>query len=150
MADVTHRGLVPASTTAATVVAAYGGVVARTVDGTTRVAVVHRPRYDDWSLPKGKAEPGESPEDTARREVEEETGCRCRLGRYLGQVSYALPGGATKLVGFWAMTVEQRHDRRADAEVDEVAWWTPANAAARLTHPQDRQVLGWFMGTDPP
>src|SRR3954470_10760122 len=71
-------------------VLAAGGVVVR--DG--RVAVVHRPKYDDWSLPKGKLDPGEGFEEAALREVEEETGMRCRLGRELPSTEYQLEGPA--------------------------------------------------------
>src|SRR5690606_6090158 len=60
--------------------------------GGIEIAVVHRPKYEDWSLPKGKLDPGETPVLTAVRETEEETGLRCRLGRYLGKVTYPIPG----------------------------------------------------------
>ncbi len=128
-------------------VLAFGGVVWERPDaqGEARVVVVHRPRYDDWSFPKGKAEPGEAPEGTAVREVEEETGLTCRVGASLGQVSYPLADGRMKVVGFWAMAVTGRRPRPADDEVDAVAWWTVEQAERRLTHAQDIEILHRFL-----
>jgi 8-oxo-dGTP pyrophosphatase MutT (NUDIX family) len=128
-------------------VLAFGGVVWQMVGdlGEVRVAVVHRPRYDDWSFPKGKAEPGESPIDTARREVDEETGLDCRLGSDLGTIEYPLGDGRRKVVGFWTMEVVGERHRVPDAEVDQMLWWSVDTAARRLTHPQDREVLERFV-----
>ena len=117
-------------------VRAAGGVVLR--DG--RVAVVHRPRYDDWSLPKGKLDPGESFEDAALREVEEETGLRCRLVRELPAVEYEVRG-RPKLVRYWAMEVEDETPFVPGDEVDEVRWLDPTEALALLTYERDREVL---------
>jgi 8-oxo-dGTP pyrophosphatase MutT (NUDIX family) len=116
---------------------AAGGVVMRD-DG--RVAVVHRPRYDDWSLPKGKLDPGESFEQAALREVEEETGLRCRLGRELPSVEYEV-SGRPKLVRYWLMDVESDPGFAPNSEVDELRWVSPADAAALLTYERDRRVL---------
>ena len=69
---------------------------------------MHRPRYDDWSLPKGKVEPGETDEDAARREVEEETGYLCALGEELATVRYVDRRGRDKQVRYWQMTVDRR------------------------------------------
>lgn len=125
---------------------AFGGVVwERDGFGITRMAVVHRPKYDDWSFPKGKVDPGEVPEDTARREVEEETGLGGSLGPYLGELRYPLGEGVTKVVGYWAMRPVTRRLRPADAEIDEVQWWTAGEAARRLTHGQDRDLLARFL-----
>jgi 8-oxo-dGTP diphosphatase len=115
---------------------AAGGVVAR--DG--RVALVHRPRYDDWTLPKGKLEPGESFEDAALREVEEETGLRCRLVRELPSVEYEV-NGRPKLVRYWLMEVEEDTGFVPNDEVDEVRWLEPAEALALLSYDRDREVL---------
>src|SRR5439155_26285037 len=83
-------------------VLAAGGVVARTADdGTHQIALIHRPKYDDWSLPKGKLLPGEAFEDAAVREVEEETGIRCALGPELGSVEYLDARGRPKLVRYF-------------------------------------------------
>lgn len=105
-----------------------------------RVAVVHRDRYDDWTLPKGKLDPGESFEQAALREVEEETGFRCELGPELGRSEYVDPHGRPKLVRYWRMTVLGGEFRRND-EVDELRWVTPAEAAELLTHERDRELV---------
>ena len=84
------------------VVRAAGGVVTR--GEPPEVLVVHRPRYDDWSFPKGKAEPGERDEDCALREVEEETGLRCELREELPSTSYTDARGRPKRVRYWLMT----------------------------------------------
>ena len=118
-------------------VRAAGGVVAR--DGL--VAVVHRPRYDDWTLPKGKLDPGETFEQAALREVEEETGLRCRLVRELPAVSYAARGGAPKLVRYWLMEVEQDPPFVANDEVDDLRWLEPSEALGLLTYERDRTLL---------
>ena len=127
---------------------AYGGVVwEHDARGRTVVAVVHRPRYDDWSFPKGKGEPGEEATATAVREVEEETGLSCTVGGYLGEVSYSTDSGARKVVGYWSMQTIHRQPRPPDAEVDLVDWWTVEDAADRLTHPQDRDLLERFTAS---
>ena len=102
--------------------------------------VVHRPRYDDWTLPKGKLKPGESDEEGALREVEEETGLRCRLGRELQTVSYVDHRGRDKSVRYWEMapldgTFSPNH------EVDEVRWLTLEEAKATLSYARDRDLL---------
>ena len=117
-------------------VRAGGGVVVR--DGL--VCVVHRPRYDDWSLPKGKLDPGESFEEAALREVEEETGLRCRLVRELPAVRYEVRG-RPKLVRYWLMEVESDPGFVANDEVDELRWLDPADARALLSYERDRELL---------
>ena len=113
---------------------AAGGVVVR--DG--RVLIVHRARYDDWSLPKGKLEAGESWEDAALREVREETGLRCELGEFLGSSHYA-PGGIKKEVRWWAMTSDD--EAHPTDEVDAVQWATPDEARRLLSYDGERQLL---------
>jgi 8-oxo-dGTP diphosphatase len=115
---------------------AAGGVVVR--DGL--VAVVHRPRYDDWSLPKGKLDPGETFEQAALREVEEETGLRCRLDRELASVEYEVKG-RPKLVRYWRMAVEQDRGFEPNPEVDELRWLVPADAMELLTYDRDKEVV---------
>jgi 8-oxo-dGTP diphosphatase len=117
-------------------VRAAGGVVRR--DG--EVLVIHRPKYDDWSLPKGKLDDGESWEDAAVREVEEETGFRCSLGRELASTSYTDSRGRPKVVRYWLMRPEEGEFEPTD-EVDEIAWLTPEEAAERLSYSRDREVL---------
>jgi 8-oxo-dGTP pyrophosphatase MutT (NUDIX family) len=117
-------------------VQAAGGVVVR--DG--QVAVVHRPRYDDWSLPKGKLDDDESFEDAALREVEEETGLRCRLVRELPAVEYEVRG-RPKLVRYWAMEVTDETPFVPNDEVDQVRWLEPQEALALLSYDRDREPV---------
>jgi 8-oxo-dGTP diphosphatase len=116
-------------------VKAAGGVVRR--DG--RIAVVHRPRYDDWSLPKGKLDPGESWEQAALREVREETGLECELGTELSSTSYHDRKGRSKVVRYWLMEPVGGEFAPND-EVDELRWLTPAEAAELLTYPRDAEL----------
>jgi 8-oxo-dGTP diphosphatase len=115
---------------------ASGGVVER--DG--RVLLVHRPRYDDWTFPKGKLDPGESFEDAALREVEEETGVRCTLGRELPSSNYEV-NGRPKLVRYWLMAPDAELEFEPNDETDDIRWVTPDEARALLTYDRDRDVL---------
>src|SRR3954453_460961 len=101
-------------------VKASGGVVYRRSDDGIEILLVHRPRYDDWSLPKGKLDAGESWEDAALREVEEETGMRCRLGEELEPITYQDRKGRDKVVGYWLMEPEDDIDFVANDEVDQL------------------------------
>lgn len=107
--------------------------------------VVHRPRYDDWSWPKGKLGPGEGHEAGARREVEEETGLVCELGPELATERYVDGRGRPKEVRYWAMTptgtTPAGGEFQPNAEVDEIRWLTVAEALALLTYDRDRTVL---------
>jgi 8-oxo-dGTP diphosphatase len=125
-----------------TVIRAAGGVISRNEGDDLEVLLVHRPKYDDWSLPKGKAEPGETDEETARREVEEETGLRCRLGRELDTVKYRDRYDRPKRVRYWLMQPESDSpDARADNEIDAVRWLPLADAVATLSYDHDRTLL---------
>ena len=119
-------------------VRAAGGVV---VDEAGRIVLVHRPRYDDWALPKGKLDRGESFEDAALREVEEETGLRCKLVRELAPSEYTDNKGRPKLVRYWLMEVEHDPGFEPNDEVDELRWVSPAEALGWLTYPRDAEVL---------
>lgn len=122
------------------VVRAGGGVVLREGADGDEVLLVHRPAYDDWSLPKGKAHEDERVEDCALREVEEETGLRCELERELPSTSYRDARGRPKVVRYWEMR-PLGGDARAQAEVDDVAWLPIDAAKERLTWERDRAVL---------
>ncbi|MCU1455098.1 MAG: hydrolase [Acidimicrobiales bacterium] len=128
-------------------VRAAGGLVWRpAAPGGVEVLIVHRPRYDDWTLPKGKAEPGETSADCARREVEEETGLRCALGAELPTVRYVDHRGRPKVVRYWAMAVEDGSFRVND-EVDEIRWLRLEQAAGQLTYRRDRAVLEGYLAS---
>jgi 8-oxo-dGTP diphosphatase len=116
------------------VVRAAGGVIER--DGS--VLLVHRPEYDDWSFPKGKLEDGETWEEGALREVEEETGLRCTIGDEIGRTHYAVLQGP-KEVRYFRMTCDGAP--RAQNEVDDVRWVPLAEARELLTHDRDRALL---------
>ena len=116
---------------------AAGGVVMRD-DG--ELLVVHRPRYDDWSLPKGKLDAGETFEEAALREVWEETGVSARLVRELPSVEYSVRD-RPKLVRYWLMEVESDPGFAPNDEVDSVRWLSPADAVELLTYDRDRGVV---------
>lgn len=121
-------------------VRAAGGVVVRTRGDSDEVLIVHRPRYDDWTLPKGKAAPGESDEDCALREVAEETGLQCRLGRELQSQAYVDGRGRPKSVRYWLMA-PLAGAFVAGAEIDDARWLSFVEAAELLTYDRDRSVL---------
>jgi 8-oxo-dGTP diphosphatase len=124
-------------------VKASGGVVWRRGDGgTLELVVVHRPRYDDWSLPKGKLDPGEGWEDAALREVEEEVGLRCRLGEELPPVHYRDNKGREKAVRYWLMEPEPgAAPFTPNHEVDEMRWVDVETAVALLSYPHDAELV---------
>ena len=117
-------------------VAAAGGVVVR--DG--EIVLVHRPKYDDWSLPKGKLDPGEDWETAALREVEEETGLRCELGEELEPARYRDSKGRDKLVRWWLMRPLAGEFSATD-EIDEVRWLEPGAALELLDYEHDRVLV---------
>jgi 8-oxo-dGTP diphosphatase len=128
-------------TTGGDVVRAAGGLVVRAgPGGDSEVALVHRPKYDDWSFPKGKLDPGETDEQAAIREVEEETGLRARLDRELPSVRYRDANGRPKVVRYWVMTPLEG-DFRPNREVDELRWVPIDRAGALLTYDHDRALL---------
>jgi len=104
------------------------------------VLVVHRPRYDDWSLPKGKLEPGESHLDGALREVHEETGLTCIAGRQLAETRYRDRKGRRKRVRYWSM-VPVRGSFSPNREVDHVRWLSVPDAVNLLTYEHDRRMV---------
>ena len=115
-------------------VRAAGGIVER--DGA--VLLVHRPKYDDWSFPKGKLEDDETWEEGALREVEEETGLRCEIGEEVGRTHYLVLQGP-KEVRYYRMTCDG--EAVAQNEVDEVRWAPIGEARELLSHARDRKLL---------
>jgi 8-oxo-dGTP diphosphatase len=129
------------------VVQAAGGVVTRTGDGGVQFLVVHRPRYDDWSLPKGKLEVGESHEAGAIREIAEETGVVVRLGNALPGNEYIDRHGRPKVVRYWHMTPVGNTSWAPNDEVDETRWITAAEAATLLSYENDRRLVALVAAT---
>ena len=114
--------------------------------GAIELLLVHRPKYDDWSLPKGKHEPGESDEECARREIEEETGITGRLGDEVGTTRYVDGKGRDKVVHYFEVT-EPDGEFVPNREVDEVRWLTPSAAQALLTYTYDAEIVATFVAT---
>ena len=127
------------------VVRAAGGLVwRRNGSGDVELVLVHRPEYDDWSFPKGKLHEGETEPDAALREVEEETGLRCRLGPEQGTTSYRDRRNRRKVVRYWQMTPVDGEAAPAN-EVDDVRWLALDAAARLLSYDRDRRLLAGFQ-----
>lgn len=130
-----------------TVVRAAGCVVWRPGDGEPEILLVHRPRYDDWSYPKGKLDPGESNLAAAVRETREETGLCVHLGPRLADQYYTIDNGQPKIVAYWAARAPVDADistYKRNAEIDELTW-VPLSAGRQvLTHPRDAELLDSF------
>ena len=127
-------------------VAAAGGLVTRSgAGGGIEIALVHRPKYDDWTFPKGKVEAGESDEEAAVREVREETGFACTLGEELATVRYIDARGRPKRVRYWIMTIVGGDATVPNAEVDDLRWLSPDDASTLLTYAHD-QALARQLG----
>jgi 8-oxo-dGTP diphosphatase len=127
----------------ADVVRAAGGVVWRRRGGGVQVLVVHRPKYDDWSLPKGKLDRGETYLRAAVREVREETGLTCEVGPELARSRYTDGKGRPKVVRYWAMQAV-KGSFAANDEVDEIRWLPLGRAAKLLSYRRDGLVLDAF------
>jgi 8-oxo-dGTP pyrophosphatase MutT (NUDIX family) len=117
-------------------VLAAGGLVRRAGE----IAVVHRPKYDDWSMPKGKLDEGEDFAEAALREVWEETGLRCTLGREIGDATYTDNKDRSKLVRYFEMRPEEGEFTPND-EVDELRWLPVADARDLLSYEFDRELV---------
>jgi 8-oxo-dGTP pyrophosphatase MutT (NUDIX family) len=123
-------------------VRAAGAVVHRDGDGGIEVLLVHRPKYDDWTFPKGKLDPGETFEDAAVREVEEEAGIRGTLGPELPSTRYIDTRGRPKVVRWWGMALAEAGGvAAANNEVDEIRWLSIDAARRQLTHDRDHVLL---------
>jgi 8-oxo-dGTP diphosphatase len=130
-------------------VRAAGGVLYRPAGDGIEVCLVHRPRYDDWALPKGKLDGDEHPMAGAVREVAEETGGIGVPLLRLPRSAYALPDGTPKTVDFWLMRLAEQGPVKDTAEVDEIAWLPPSEAAARLSYDDERAVLAHAAALPP-
>jgi 8-oxo-dGTP pyrophosphatase MutT (NUDIX family) len=137
-------------------VRAAGGVVVVEVDGEPLVLITHRPHYDDWSIPKGKRDPGESDEQCAYREVLEETGLHTVLHEELPEANYIDHKGRPKTVRYWRMSLDPSHHSEEaippfepNDEVDRVKWLSPNEALSELQYAHDRDlVCHVFPGLD--
>lgn len=119
---------------------AAGGILLRHTGQGDEVMLVNRRRYDDWTLPKGKTEPGENAPQTALREVREETGCSCLLGEYLGAIGYEVEG-RPKLVQYWLMSVVDQTPLAPNNEITAAVWMKVPDALKRLSYVQERALL---------
>lgn len=118
------------------VIQAAGGIIWKKEGTEKKLAVVHRHKHNDWSLPKGKVDPGESWKKAALREVLEETGYVGNLKKYAGSISYLLDG-KPKIVLFWHMDAKTEDLEKMNGEVDEVRWLTVAEASKILDYPDE-------------
>jgi 8-oxo-dGTP pyrophosphatase MutT (NUDIX family) len=123
------------------IVRAAGGVVVRDGAHGPEVLIVHRPKYDDWSVPKGKRDPGETDEQCAVREVEEETGVRCALDQELLPASYTDRHGRPKVVRYWQMRPLGARPFVPHEEIDEVLWTPIGDVDRRLSYQGDRELV---------
>jgi len=119
---------------------AAGGIVSRGSKHGPKVLLIHRPRYDDWSFPKGKLDAGEALVTAALRETREETGFACRVGARLPEVVYCDAKGRTKCVVYWLMNPKSGSFEIND-EVDEIRWLSPKRAIKLLDYRRDGDLL---------
>ena len=132
----------------APVIRIAGGIIQRSTLNGDEIMIVHRKREQDWTLPKGEVQDNESFQDAVLREVKAETGCTCRLGNYLGTISYA-DNGVPKLVMFWKMSViEERTPMTAGEVIGESVWLPIPAAIQRLTHAQEKSLVS-RLGSSP-
>jgi 8-oxo-dGTP diphosphatase len=131
-------------------VKAAGGAVLRPRDGGgVEICVVHRPKYDDWSLPKGKLDRGETFEQAALREVHEETGLRCRLLQRLDEVRYVDARGRPKRVRYWLMDVVADDGFVPGDEVDAIRWLELPAAVGLATYAHDQELIASLVAGRP-
>lgn len=129
------------------VVQAAGGLVVRRRGGHLQLVVVHRPVHQDWSFPKGKLEPGETLDDAALREVEEETGMACELLRFIGHTEYVDRKGRPKTVAYWIMAATGG-SFAPNEEVDLLRWMHLDEAAHLLSYARDQELVAVLMAAD--
>lgn len=139
------------------VIKAAGGILQRSTPRGDEVMVVYRKRHQDWTLPRGKVKDGESFQEAAMRQVLAETGCSCRIGNYLGTISYS-DQGVPKVVLFWKMTLVEDKGITNNEEIGQALWLQVPAAIERLTHAQEKALLSRLgslprqsqASTDPP
>ena len=122
------------------VIFAAGGLIRRETAHGDEVLLIRRKRYDDWTFPKGKLKRGESFDDAALREVEEETGCKVRLGKFLDAIGYEVRG-IPKVVLYWRMSIVKHGELEEQEEVAEVAWLSIDEAMRRLSYEREKELL---------
>ena len=127
------------------VICAAGGIIFRSTAGGGEVLIIHRARYNDWCLPKGKLEEGESFKDAAVREVKEETGYDVSITGFAGAVSYEV-GQKQKVVQFWNMEVKGESNFKASEEVEEIRWMDVNGALKILDYPKEKELLKKIHG----
>lgn len=128
------------------VIRAAGALLWRRCSGGYEIAVIHRRRYDDWTLPKGKLQEGESWKQAALREVREETGYHADIVGFAGAIAYQTDS-RPKVVRFWHMTVRGEPTPNIDDEVAEVFWFAPKVALERLQYPLEKALLDVWPGS---
>jgi len=129
---------------------AAGGVVLRPGGTGTELLVIHRRRYDDWTLPKGKLEEDESWREGALREVREETGYAVEIERFAGATAYEVKGDPKVVVYFRMHCVRSERAALDASEVATATWLDPAEAMKKLSYPLERALLEVALATDPP
>ena len=128
------------------VIEAAGGIVTRLYQGNLQVAVIHRPKYDDWTLPKGWREKGESWSETALREVKEEINCKVKMKEFAGCTCYKV-GSAPKIVLFWHMDLVKEGEFDPSGETDQLVWVEIGDARLRLSYAGEIHLIdSWFPG----
>ena len=132
---------------ATTVDIAAGGLLESESGGELRIALIHRGRYDDWTLPKGHLDPGETIEDAALREVREETGCVAEIAEIVQPVSY-LVKDQPKIVVYFRMKLISDEGFTPDDEVSSIEWMTPRVACSRLTYDTETALVAAVYGID--
>lgn len=125
------------------IIEAAGGILVRKTRQGKHIAVIHRSRYDDWTLPKGKREKDETFLEAARREIEEETNCRVQPGKFIGCMSYVV-NGMPKIVLYWHMTVIGEKPFTPNVEVDKLRWVTVKQAIKILSYDGEKKLVKKF------
>lgn len=122
------------------VIQAAGGLVWRNANGEKELAIIHRPKHDDWTLPKGKLEPGESWKEAALREVLEETVCQVEIENFAGCICYT-PKDIPKIVLYWNMKLIDEGNFKPNKEVDQIRWLKVDEALAILGYQSERELI---------